>query len=73
MWIDNRIARPLKEGYYKTLVTQDEWGTLKEYQRDYYNGLEWDWCMSNAQFIGFWWATNEECNEIFDKLENERN
>ena len=53
MWINNNISKPLRKGYYKTLVDFDGLGNLKEYQKEYYNGLEFDWCMSNAQFIRF--------------------
>jgi hypothetical protein len=72
MWIDNRIARPLRKGRYKTLVTQDEWGTLKEENNELFNGTDWCIYESHAQFVTFWWATNEERNEIFDRLEKER-
>ena len=51
MWINNNISKPLRKGYYKTLVDFDGLGSLKEYQKEFYNGLEFDWCMSNAQFI----------------------
>ena len=71
MWIKNNISRPLRKGYYKTLVDFDGLGNLKEYQKDYYNGLEFDWCMSNAQFIRFWWADKEDYKEIADHLDKE--
>ena len=71
MWINNNISRPLRKGYYKTLVDFDGLGNLKEYQKEYYNGLEWDWCMSNAQFICFWWCEDEDYVIIADKIEAE--
>lgn len=71
MWINNNISKPLRKGYYKTLVDFDGLGNLKEYQKEYYNGLEFDWCMSNAQFIRFWWANKEDYKEIADHLDKE--
>ena len=71
MWINNNISRPLRKGYYKTLVDFDGLGNLKEYQKDYYNGLEFDWCMSNAQFISYWWCEDEDYVIIADKIEKE--
>lgn len=71
MWINNNISRPLRKGYYKTLVDFDGLGNLKEYQKDYYNELEWDWCMSNAQFIRFWWSEEGDYKTITDKIEAE--
>lgn len=72
MWIDNRISRPLTKGYYTTLVDFDGFGNLKEYQKEYYNGLEFDWCMSNAQYIRFWWASEEDYEIIMEHLEEEK-
>ena len=71
MWINNNISEPLRKGYYKTLVDFDGLGNLKEYQKEYYNGLEFDWCMSNAQFIRFWWAEKEDYAIISDRIEAE--
>ena len=71
MWINNNISKPLRKGYYKTLVDFDGLGNLKEYKKDYYNELEWDWCMSNAQFIRFWFAEKEDYKTITDKIEAE--
>ena len=71
MWINNNISKPLRKGYYKTLVDFDGLGNLKEYQKEYYNGLEWDWCMSNAQFICFWWSEEGDYKTITDKIEAE--
>ena len=71
MWINNNISKPLRKGHYKTLVDFDGLGNLKEYQKEYYNGLEWDWCMSNAQFICFWFAEKEDYKIITDKIETE--
>ena len=71
MWINNNINRPLRKGYYKTLVDFDGLGNLKEYQKEYYNGLEFDWCMSNAEFIRFWWAEKEDYKIISDHLDKE--
>ena len=69
MWINNNISKPLRKGHYKTLVDFDGLGNLKEYQKDYYNGLEFDFMMSNAQFIRFWWAEKEDYKTITDKVE----
>ena len=69
MWINNNISKPLRKGNYKTLVDFDGLGNLKEYQKDYYNGLEFDFMMSNAQFIRFWWAEKEDYKTITDKVE----
>ena len=71
MWINNNIGKPLRKGTYKTLVDFDGLGNLKEYQKDYYNGLEFDFMMSNAQFIRFWWAEDEDYVIIADKIEKE--
>lgn len=71
MWINNNISKPLRKGYYKTLVDFDGLGNLKEYQKEYYNGLEFDWYMSNAQFIRFWWAEKEDYKTISDHLDKE--
>lgn len=71
MWINNSIAKPLRKGYYKTLVDWDGLGNLKECQKEYFNGLEFDWCMSNAQFISYWWAEKEDYKIIVDRLEKE--
>jgi hypothetical protein len=71
MWINNNISKPLRKGEYKTLVDFDGLGNLKEYKKEYYNGLEWDWCMSNAQFIRFWLAEKEDYMIISDKIEAE--
>ena len=72
MWINNNISKPLRKGYYKTLVDFDGLGNLKEYQKEYYNGLEFDWCMSNAQFIRFWFSEEKEDYEIIsDRIEAE--
>ena len=71
MWINNNISKPLRKGYYKTLVDFDGLGNLKEYQKEYYNGLEFDWCMSNAQFIRFWFSEEEDYEIISDRIEPE--
>lgn len=63
-WIDNKIARPLKEGYYKCLVEIDEMGCMIESERNKFDGQDWSPFESNCQFISYWWATNEEYKEL---------
>ena len=72
MWINNSIAKPLRKGYYKTLVDFDGFGNLREYQKEYYNGLEFDFMMSNAQFISYWFANEEDYKIIADHLEEQQ-
>lgn len=71
MWVNNNVSKPLRKGNYKTLVDFDGLGNLKEYIKEYYNGLEWDWCMSNAQFIRYWWAEKEDYRIVADRIEKE--
>ena len=71
MWINNSMSKPLRKGNYKTLVDFDGLGNLQEYKRDYYNGLEWDWCMSNAQFILYWWASREDYETLSEMWNKE--
>jgi hypothetical protein len=60
MWIDNRLSRPIKEGRYKTLVDYDGFGSLKECDNEHFNGKEWNSMDSNAQFICYWQASEED-------------
>ena len=71
MWINNNISKPLRKGYYKTLVDWDGLGNLKECSKDYFNGIEFDWCMSNAQYICYWWAKEADYKTITDKIQPE--
>lgn len=71
MWIENRMQQPKEKGSYKTLVLSDEFGTLIESKSDYFNGVEWSWTDSNAQFIRYWWSeTRESLKELEQGLED---
>jgi len=72
MWIDNRISRPLKKGYYKTLVDWDGFGNLKEDNNEWFNGIDWDLYNSSVQFISYWWAEKEDYEIIANHLEKEQ-
>lgn len=72
MWINNRIAKPLKEGKYKTLVDWDGFGNLQEIQEEYFNGEAWDLYESSSNIICFWWAEKEDYETIVDYLEDEQ-
>jgi hypothetical protein len=72
MWIDNRIARPLRKGYYKTLVDWDGLGNLGETEGQLYEGTDWSYFESSRQYICYWWAEKEDYKVILNKLENER-
>lgn len=72
MWIDKRIANPLKEGKYKCLVSIDDYGNLAETEVELYNGKDWDVFESNSQFISFWWSEKEDYETITSYLDNER-
>jgi hypothetical protein len=69
MWINNSIAKPLKKGYYKTLVEGDGLGNLFEADNELFNGVDWDIYNSHNQFISFWWAEKEDYEIIANKLE----
>lgn len=71
MWINNSIAKPLRKGYYKTLVDWDGLGNLEEVNDELFNGVEWDVYESNSQFISYWFAEKEDYNIIADKLKKE--
>ncbi len=70
MWI-NKGIKPLKEGYYKTLVDWNGLGNLKEEQNELFNGTDWDVYESNSQFIQYWWAEKEDYDTITEYLEKE--
>ena len=72
MWINNRIAKPLRKGEYRTLVEEDGLGNLCEANNELFNGFDWDVYHSHSQFISFWWAEKEDYTIIADKLEEER-
>jgi len=71
MWINNNISKPLRKGYYKTLVDFDGLGNLIEMEDEYFNGENWDLYNSSVQFISFWWAEKEDYKTITDKIEAE--
>ncbi len=71
MWINNNISKPLREGYYKTLVEGDGFGNLEEVDYELYNGIDWDLYNSNSQFVRFWWAEKEDYDIISEHLEKE--
>lgn len=71
MWINNRIAKPLRKGDYRTLVEGDGLGNLKECKSDHFNGYDWDFMLSNSQFISFWWAEKSDYEVISERLEKE--
>ena len=71
MWINNSISRPLRKGYYKTLVDFDGLGNLIETEDESFNGDSWDLYNSSVQFICFWFAEKEDYKTITDKIEAE--
>lgn len=71
MWVDNRIAKPLRKGNYRTLIESDGLGNLQECNVDHFNGYDWDYMLSNRQFISYWWADKEDYEIIADRLEKE--
>lgn len=71
MWIDNNISKPLRKGYYKTLVDWDGLGTLQETENELFNGNDWCHFKSSRQFIRFWWAEKEDYKTITDKIQPE--
>ena len=71
MWINNNISKPLRKGYYKTLVDFDGLGNLIETEDEFFNGESWDLYNSSVQFICFWWAEKEDYKTITDKIEAE--
>lgn len=71
MWIDNRMSKPLRKGFYRTLVSTDDF-TLEEAKRDLFNGESWDLYASNSQFIRYWWAEKEDYQIISEFIEKER-
>lgn len=50
-WSD-KYSKELKQGYYTCLVLMDEFN-YSEQKRQYFNGYDWCWYKSNAQFIHF--------------------
>ena len=71
MWINNNISRPLRKGYYKTLVDFDGLGNLREEDNEWFNGTDWDLYNSSVQFVSYWWAEKEDYKVIADRLEKE--
>ena len=71
MWINNSISRPLRKGYYKTLVDFDGLGNLIEIEDEFFNGEGWDLYNSSVQFISFWWAEKEDYVIISEIVEKE--
>ena len=71
MWIDNNISKPLRKGNYRTLLNSDGLGNLQECEADYFNGVDWDYMLSNRQFILYWWAEKEDYKTIADHLDKE--
>lgn len=71
MWINNNISKPLRKGYYKTLVDFDGVGSLIEVEDELFNGKSWDLYNSSVQFISFWWAEDEDYVIIADIIEKE--
>ena len=71
MWINNSISRPLRKGYYKTLVDFDGLGNLREEDNEWFNGTDWDLYNSSVQFVSYWWAEKEDYEIITDRLEKE--
>ena len=71
MWINNNISKPLRKGYYKTLVDFDGLGNLIETEDELFNGESWDLYNSSVQYICFWWAKKEDYKTITDKIEAE--
>ena len=72
MWINNSISRPLRKGYYKTLVDSDGLGNLREEDNEWFNGADWDLYSSSVQFISYWWAEKEDYEIITNHLEKEQ-
>jgi hypothetical protein len=56
MWISINIALPKEIGFYKCLVQQDELGSLNIEEDQEFNGYDWVWENSFAQFISYWWC-----------------
>ena len=71
MWINNNTSKPLRKGYYKTLVDFDGLGNLIEMEDELFNGESWDLYNSSVQFISFWWCEDEDYVIIADKIEKE--
>lgn len=72
MWINNSIAKPLRKGYYKTLVDWDGLGNLGETEGQLFDGKDWDWMDSASQYISYWWADKEDYKIIADHLEEQQ-
>lgn len=72
MWINNRISKPLRKGYYKTLVDWDGLGNLKETEGELFEENDWSHYESSRQYICFWWAEKEDYKIITNYLEKEQ-
>ena len=71
MWINNSIAKPLRKGYYKTLVDWDGLGNLGETEGQLFDGVDWSHYESSRQYIRYWFSEKEDYEIIADKLEKE--
>ncbi len=69
-WIDT-MTLPLKEGHYTCLVATDDFGTLEEFNNEYFDGKDWSNFESSRQFIRYWRATKEEYKIIHEHLDKE--
>lgn len=72
MWINNRISRPLRKGYYKALVDWDGFGNLTEVENQYFKETDWSYFESSRQYISYWWAEKEDYEIIANHLEKEQ-
>ena len=72
MWINNSMAKPLRKGYYKTLVDWDGLGNLGETEGQLFDGVDWSHYESSRQYICFWFAEKEDYNIIADHLEEQQ-
>lgn len=71
MWIDNRIAKPLRKGYYKALVEWDGLGNLLEVSGQLFEGNDWGHYESSRQYIHYWFAERDDYKVITARLEKE--
>jgi hypothetical protein len=71
MWINNSIAKPLRNGRYKTLVEWDGLGNLGEAEDQLFENGDWCHFESSRQFIRYWWAEKEDYKTISNELEKE--
>jgi len=69
VWINCSMSNPPREGTYTCLVDIDGFGTLAETHGCKFNGKDWTWESSGAQFTTHWKATQEEYDQISKKWE----